>query len=50
LNPNVVLQIAIFVHLCEAYLGNNLYFGLWKYLYQSKPEMTGGATSSGWWR
>jgi hypothetical protein len=33
LNPNSILQISIFVHLCEAYLRNFPHFGLWKYLY-----------------
>jgi hypothetical protein len=42
LNPNSILQISIFVHLCEAYLGILLHFGLWKYLYHCRPEMAGG--------
>jgi hypothetical protein len=42
LNPNSVLQIAIFVHLCEAYLGVSLHFGLWKYLYHCKPGLARG--------
>jgi hypothetical protein len=33
LNPNSILQISIFVHMCEAYLGVLPHFGLWKYLY-----------------
>jgi hypothetical protein len=33
LNPNSILQISIFVHLCEAFLGILPHFGLWKYLY-----------------
>jgi hypothetical protein len=43
LNPNSVLQIAIFVHHCEAYLGINPHFGLWKYLYHCKPGMARGS-------
>jgi hypothetical protein len=42
LNPNYILQISIFVHLCEAYLGILPYFGLWKYLYHCRPGMAGG--------
>jgi hypothetical protein len=42
LNPNYVLQIAIFFHLCEAFLRINPHFGLWKYLCHYKPRMTGG--------
>jgi hypothetical protein len=42
LHPNSILQIAIFVHLCEAYLGISPHFGLWKYLYHCKPRMAGG--------
>jgi hypothetical protein len=33
LNPNSILQISIFVHLCEAYLIILPHFELWKYLY-----------------
>jgi hypothetical protein len=43
LNPNYVLQIAIFVHICEAYLGIIPHFGLWKYLYHCKPGMVDGS-------
>ena len=43
LNPSSILQISIFVHLCEAYLGILPHFGLWKYLYHYRLEMTGGA-------
>jgi hypothetical protein len=46
LNPNSILQISIFVHLCEAYLRILSHFGLWKYLYHCRPRMAGGSTSS----
>jgi hypothetical protein len=42
LNTNSVLQVAVFVHLCEAFLGILPHFGLWKYLYHCRPEMDGG--------
>jgi hypothetical protein len=42
LNPNSILQISIFVHLCKAYLGILPHFGLWKYLYHCRPGMAGG--------
>jgi hypothetical protein len=42
LNPNFVLQIAMFVHLCEAFLGILPHFGLWKHLYHCRPEMARG--------
>jgi hypothetical protein len=42
LNPNSILPISIFVHLCEAYLGILPHFGLWKYLYHCRPGMAGG--------
>jgi hypothetical protein len=42
LNPNSILQISIFVHLCEAYLRILPHFGLWKYLYHCRPRMAGG--------
>jgi hypothetical protein len=42
LNPNSILQVSVFVHLCEAYLGILPHFGLWKYLYHCCPRMAGG--------
>jgi hypothetical protein len=42
LNPNSILQISIFVHLCEAFLGILPHFGLWKYLYHCCPGMARG--------
>jgi hypothetical protein len=42
LNPNSILQISVFVHLCEAYLGILPHFGLWKYLYHCRHGMAGG--------
>jgi hypothetical protein len=39
LNPNSILQISIYVHLCEAFLGVLPHFGLWKYLYHCRPRM-----------
>jgi hypothetical protein len=42
LNPNSILQVSIFVHLCEDFLGILPHFGLWKYLYHCWPGMAGG--------
>jgi hypothetical protein len=42
LNPNSILQLSVFVHLCEAFLGILPHFGLWKYLYHCRPGMAGG--------
>jgi hypothetical protein len=42
LNPNFVLQIAMFVHLCKDFLVILPHFGLWKYLYHCRPGMAGG--------
>jgi hypothetical protein len=42
LNPNSVLQIDVFVHYYEAFLGILPHFGLWKYLYHYRPGMAGG--------
>jgi hypothetical protein len=42
LNPNSILQVFVFVNLCEAYLGILPHFGLWKYLYHCRPGMAGG--------
>jgi hypothetical protein len=45
LNPNSVLQIAVFVHLCKDFLGVYSHFGLWKYLYHCRPRMARGSIS-----
>jgi hypothetical protein len=45
LNPISVLQIVVFVHLCEAFLGFFPHFGLWKYLHHYRPGMAGGSIS-----
>jgi hypothetical protein len=42
LNPNSILRVSVFVHLCEAFLGILPHFGLWKYLYHCWPRMAGG--------
>jgi hypothetical protein len=42
LNPNSIIQVTIFVHLCEAFLGISPHFGLWRYLYHCRPGMAGG--------
>jgi hypothetical protein len=42
LNPNSILQVSIFIHLCEAYLRILPHFGLWKYLYHCRPGMARG--------
>jgi hypothetical protein len=42
LNPNSILQVSVFVHLCEAFLGVLPHIGLWKYLYHCRPGMAGG--------
>jgi hypothetical protein len=42
LNPNSILKVAIFVHLCEAFLRILPHFGLWRYLYHYRPGMAGG--------
>jgi hypothetical protein len=42
LNPNSILQVAIFVHLCDAFLGILPHFGVWRYLYHCRPGMAGG--------
>jgi hypothetical protein len=42
LNPNFVLQVVVFVHLCKAFLGILPHFGLLKYLYHCRSGMAGG--------
>jgi hypothetical protein len=53
LKPNSIAQIAIFIHLCEAYLGIAPHFNLWRALYHLKGyptnarrNMVGAATFS----
>ena len=36
LKPNSIAQIAIFIHLCEGYLGIAPHFNLWRALYRLK--------------
>jgi hypothetical protein len=38
LNPNSIAHIAIFVHLCEAFLGIEPHFALFHYLSRLKPQ------------
>ena len=38
LHPNFILQLAIFVHLCEAFLGIAPHFNLWRYLFICKRQ------------
>jgi hypothetical protein len=42
LNHNSILQVSVFVHICEAFLGVLPHFGLWKYLCHCRPGMAGG--------
>lgn len=37
LNPNSIVHISIFVHLCEAFLGIQPHFNLFRYLFYLKP-------------
>lgn len=50
LNPNSILQISIFIHLCEAFLGVDPHFSLFQHLFLLKshpndncPNVVGGA-------
>jgi hypothetical protein len=47
LNPNSILQVSVFVHLCEAFLGILPHFGLWKYLSLSAWDGRGTAPARG---
>ena len=38
LTPNSILHISIFVHLCEAFLGNEPHFDLFQYFFHLKPH------------
>jgi hypothetical protein len=38
LNPNFIAHVAIFVHLCEAFLGIEPHFALFLFLFRLKPQ------------
>ena len=40
LKPNSIAQIAIFIHLCEGYLGIAPHFNLWQALYCLKGHLS----------
>jgi hypothetical protein len=40
LTPNSLLHIACFITLCEAFLGINPHWGLWKHLFRLRPNAT----------
>ena len=40
LNPNSILQVSIYIHLCEAFLGIDPHFDLWRHLFHVKPDPT----------
>jgi hypothetical protein len=40
LNPNSIYHIAIFIHFCEAFLGIEPYWDLFRYLFHLKPQPT----------
>ena len=41
LNPNLILHIAAFIHLCEAFLGIEPHFALFRYLFSLRPLQKG---------
>ena len=45
LNPNSILQISAFIHLCEAFLGVRPHFALFYHLFALKVTQKGGQTS-----
>ena len=40
LNPNSILQVSIYIHLCEAFPGIDPHFDLWHHLFHVKPDPT----------
>ena len=45
LNPNSILHITTFIHLCEVFLGICPHFNLFRYLFALKPNQRGGKIS-----
>src|SRR5438105_6376659 len=44
LNPNSILHITAFIHLCEAFLGIEPHFALFRHLFSLRPLQRGGET------
>ena len=47
LDPNSILQLSLYIHLCEAILGIDPHFHLWRHLFHVVPDQStvvGGAT------
>src|SRR6266498_4183093 len=42
LNPNSILHIAAFIHLCEAFLGIEPHFALFRHMFSLRPLQQGG--------
>jgi hypothetical protein len=40
LNPNSIYHISIFIHLCEAFLGIEPHWDLFRFLFRVKPQPT----------
>jgi hypothetical protein len=40
LNPNSICHISIFIHFCEAFLGIEPHWALFRYLFRMKPQPT----------
>jgi hypothetical protein len=40
LNPNSIFHIAIFIHFCEAFLGTESHWDLFRFLFRVKPQPT----------
>src|SRR5438105_15085395 len=45
LNPNTILHITTFIHLCKVFLGIHPHFNLFRYLFALKPNQWGGKIS-----
>jgi len=39
MNPNSILHLSIFINLCEAYLGIDSHFNLFRYFFHSNPSL-----------
>jgi hypothetical protein len=44
--PNSITIIAIFIHLCEAFLGNTSHFHLWRHFFELKKTGKGVVVGS----
>jgi hypothetical protein len=44
LHPNLILLVSVFIHLCEAYVGTQPHFNLFRYLFFLRKKGSQGSS------